>query len=495
MIFSQLYSTICYIIHLHIGFNQTAMETNLNNVDEIKEILKHFNLLKKSTTSTKTLYKTFGNRLKRESLMILLKKGGVSYRSTTRKQALVDLFVGMYMKVSSPTASTFKIRKVTPEGPKKTKKIKTISSFDASFCPDDLNGDDISSPKQKKSKNSVIEIESGTEDVEEHITVNSEENSADSNGKEEGSVTSNEDPEEPEESEDPEEYEESVADSDHTHESDNENTTSDNNVVSEESQQANDSEGDDSFYSNYIAKAKKQGKQVMKKKNEGDKSSGRIKIVIARSKMISMDKNRLHKFVVITDLIEIRRKMVLWCLNGDHMKEVFQMYAMKTKFELFDSMVLSLFRRNDSEEDNIMHTPTKYKMKGNCICVTVKGSIERAQKKFRKIAKQIETLFTDPNFFKMIRMAIDGYNIKTYGSKDSQNRFQDVLVENYKQEKGFFWLSDPKYYEVDVQTNVKISAYFREEDIKHYVHPKLFVEKCTKNKNGELKKEFKAFGI
>ena len=100
------------------------METNLNNVDEIKEILKHFNLLKKSTTSTKTLYKTFGNRLKRENLMILLKKGGVSYRSTTRKQALVDLFVGMYMKVSSPTASTFKIRKVTPEGPKKPKKSK-----------------------------------------------------------------------------------------------------------------------------------------------------------------------------------------------------------------------------------------------------------------------------------------------------------------------------------------------------------------------------------
>ena len=477
------------------GFNQTAMETNLNNVDEVKEILKHFNFLKKSTTSTKTLYKTFGNRLKRESLMILLKKGGVSYRSTTRKQALVDLFVDMYMKVSSPTASTFKIRKVTPEGPKKPKKLKTISSFDPSFCPDDLNSDEVSSPKQKKSKNSVIEIESGTEDVEEHITVNSEENSANSNGKEEGSVTSNEEPEESEDPEESEESEESVADSDHTHNSDNENTTSDNNVVSEESQQANDSEGDDSFYSNYIAKAKKQGKEVMKKKNEGDKSSGRIKIVIARSKMISLDKNRLHKFVVITDLIEIRRKMVLWCLNGDHMKEVFQMYAMKTKFELFDKMVLSLFRRNDSEEDNIMHTPTKYKMKGNCICVTVKGSIDRAQKKFEKIAKQIEALFTGPNFFKMIRMAIDGYNIKTYGSKDSQNRFQDVLVENYKQEKGFFWLSDPKYYEIDVQTNVKISAYFREEDIKHYVHPKLFVEKCTKHKNGELKKEFKAFGI
>ena len=70
-----------------------------------------------------------------------------------------------------------------------------------------------------------------------------------------------------------------------------------------------------------------------------------------------MDKNRLHKFVVVTDMIEIRRKMVLWCLNGDHMKEVFQMYAMKTKFELFDSMVLSLFRRNDSEEDNIMQHP------------------------------------------------------------------------------------------------------------------------------------------
>ena len=244
------------------------METNLNNVDEVKEILKHFNLLKKSTTSTKTLYKTFGNRLKRENLMILLKKGGVSYRSTTRKQALVDLFVGLHMKVSSPTASTFKIRKVTPERPKKTKKIKTISSFDPSFCPDDLNADEVSSPKQKKSKNSVIEIESGTEDVEEHITVNSEENSANSNGKEEGgSVTSNEEqPEDAEESEDPEEYEESVADSDHTHDSDNENTTSDNNVVSEESQQANDSEGDDSFYSNYIAKAKKQGKEVMKKR-------------------------------------------------------------------------------------------------------------------------------------------------------------------------------------------------------------------------------------
>jgi len=227
--------------------------------------------------------------------------------------------------------------------------------------------------------------------------------------------------------------------------------------------------------SSYMLNAEATASTLRKQENEkkqAPRTSGKLQLVIGRTEFATVEKN-VQKFVIVVDLKEIKRNIVFWCYNGDYMKEVFDIFGrFKNKPEYKDE-VLSLYRCDMQNDDEIMVTQTNYKLKGVCICVNCKGSVQVAERKYKQMSNEIVDMMTSANFFTMYKAAIDGYNKKLTGTSVTQNKFQEILVKNYDNKTDYYWLTEKKYCVVEDVTPVKLTEYFRTCDIKRFIHEKL----------------------
>ena len=212
-----------------------------------------------------------------------------------------------------------------------------------------------------------------------------------------------------------------------------------------------------------------------KKEQSNDKKmkkTGKLQVIIGRTKIVTLEKN-VQQFFFVLDIKEIKRNIVFWCFNGDYMKEVFEIFGRFKNKEVYQKCVLSLYRYDKDAEDEIMLTQTGYKLNGVCICVTCKGSIAVAERKYMLMSKEIVDMLTASSFFTMYKTAIDGFNKKMTGTSETQNRFKDILVKNYDNKTDFYWLTNPKFYLIEDLTPVKLPDFFRECDIREFIHEKM----------------------
>ena len=224
-------------------------------------------------------------------------------------------------------------------------------------------------------------------------------------------------------------------------------------------------------------------KQAQMEKNEQMKKQGegKLKIVIGRSKIVSEydDVCRSdygeHKFVVVIDMIDVRRNLVLWCYNGDYMVEVFKIFAIEVSEMMYSDMALSLFRRDNSNPNSIMTTPTQFPMKGVCLCVVCQGYPRDAEEKFSQICSQLKELITGFDFYEKYKAGVDGYSLANPNDgANGQNRFKEAMDRFVEKKQSFYWLNQEKDHFFEVQKDVDISMYFRDEDIKNIIFPLIF---------------------
>ena len=224
--------------------------------------------------------------------------------------------------------------------------------------------------------------------------------------------------------------------------------------------------------SSYMSNVESTASNLRKKEKEeklAPRAAGKLELVIGRTEFVTVAKN-VQKFVIVVDLKEIKRNIVFWCYNGDYMKEVFDIFGRFKNQPVYKDGVLSLYRYDMQNDDKIMVTQTNYKLKGVCICVNCKGSVQVAERKYKQLKNEIVDMMTSANFFTMYKAAIDGFNKKLTGTSVTQNKFQEILVKNYDNKRDFYWLTEKKHYVVEDVTPVKLTEYFRTCDIKRFIH-------------------------
>ena len=226
---------------------------------------------------------------------------------------------------------------------------------------------------------------------------------------------------------------------------------------------------------------KKKLAQIEKNEQLKKQGEGKLKIVIGRSKIVSeYDDIRSsdfgeHKFVVVVDMIDVRRNLVLWCYNGDYMVEALKIFAIEASEVMYSDKVLSLFRRDNNNANSIMTTPTQFPMKGVCLCVVCHGYPQDAEEKFSLISSQLQEFIAGSGFYDKYKAGVDGYFLANpTENENGQTGFKDAMDRFIEKKQAFYWLKQKKDHFFDVQTDVDLSMYFRDEDITNNILPILF---------------------
>jgi len=202
-------------------------------------------------------------------------------------------------------------------------------------------------------------------------------------------------------------------------------------------------------------------------------SGKKLKVVIGRTKCFSSGRSGVHKFVVVLDIIEMKRNVILWCYNGDYMVEVLKIFALESHNAIYSTMATALFRCDYNKYNNVMTTMTGYPMKGVCLGYTYKGIQRDAENHFQSIVSDLKSLLTNGDFYKKFKCGVDGFFMAKNDGSDGST-FKSIMEAKYNKKQDFFWLQNSKDYEIETQTNIKLSDYFRKEDIFTRIYSGIF---------------------
>ena len=453
---------------------------DVTKLDHIEKFLKERKGHEKVPKRKTKLLALFTEELLKSETCLALDKIGIFYKKKQKKSDLEELlFSNLILKIIedpvTPSTSKRSLNNlVSPETPRQNKASKKHFSFDKTFIPDweevlKPSKDPLEPPPESsESTKAQYRVFRGITDVdyeEGHFSLKSPKRTDAKGGYcevvEKASEVIKEN------------VSKVVVNSNETYDLSKDEKDNESNDCNECKNPADFA----SVLSSYLKSAEEKGSELVKKQKEKNtvqktKSAGKLQICIGRTDVVTVEKN-VQKFVIVLDIKEVKRNIVFWCYNGDYMKEVFDIFGRFKNKDVYQNCVLSLYRYDNENEDEIMVTQTNYKLKGVCICVTCKGSIQVAERKYREMNKEIIEMMTHSSFFTMYKTAIDGYYKKLTGTSSTQNRFQDILVKNYENKNDFYWLTDPKYYSVKDMTPVKLTDYFRDCDIKRFIQDQM----------------------